>query len=147
MDLEKLIDKVAENGKLEDMEELSEMLEHTMQIVKNYDEDCYKKYEMKLYKMAYGLHLNKSMAEEIVHNMRPSGMRWTYSEVEEMQRQRGLGDIDTPSFFTVINSAYNDYRDIFGEDIEMYIKFTLDFIEDEDAKDGKVFLYFTTLGK
>ena len=147
MDLQKLIDKVAENGKLEDMEDLGEMLEQAMEIVEKYDEDCYKKFEMKLYKMAYGLHLNKQMAEEIVHNMRPYGMRWSYVEVEEMQRQRGINDIDTPSFFTVINSAYNDYRDILGEDIEMYIKFTLDFIEDEDAKDGKVFLYFTTLSE
>ena len=45
----------------------------------------------------------------------------------------------------VINSAYNDYKDIFGEDIEGYARFTIDFIQDEDAKEGKIFKYFTQI--
>ena len=62
------------------MEELSDMLEDTMEIIKEYDEKCYKDFEMKLYKMAYGNHLNKSMAEKIVNKMRPYGMRWCYKK-------------------------------------------------------------------
>jgi len=44
-----------------------------------------------------------------------------------------------------MNSAYNDYNDLFNDDIESYVKFTIDFIEDEDAGNGKVFKYFTTI--
>ena len=142
MDIEEYIEKIVDNGKIEDMQELSEMLEDTMEIIKDYDEKCYKKFEMKLYKMAYGSHLNKSMAEEIVHKMRPYGMRWNMEETESLQRQRGIEDIPKADFFVVINSAYNDYKDIFGEDLEGYIRFTIDFIKDEDAKEGKVFKYF-----
>ena len=142
MDIEEYIEKIVDNGKIEDMEELSDMLEDTMRIIKDYDEKCYKEFEMKLYKMAYGSHLNKSMAEEIVYKMRPYGMRWNIEETESLQRQRGIEDIPKADFFVVINSAYNDYKDIFGEDLEGYIRFTIDFIKDEDAKEGKVFKYF-----
>ena len=48
---------------------------------------------------------------------------------------------------SVINSAYNDYKDLLGEDVENYVRFTIDFIKDEDAKEGKVFKYFTQIVK
>ena len=147
MDIEEYIEKIVDNGKIEDMQELSDMLEDTMEIIKDYDKECYKDFEMKLYKMAYGSHLNKSMAQDIVHKMRPFGERWSYEEAESIQRQRGINDIDIPSFYTVLNSAYNDYKDIFSEDIEGYIRFTIDFIKDEDAKEGKIFKYFTEIVK
>ena len=142
MDIEEYIERIVDNGKIEDMEELSDMLEDTMEIIKDYDEKCYKEFEMKLYKMAYRNHLNKSMAQDIVNKMRPYGMRWNIEETESLQRQRGIEDIPKADFFVVINSAYNDYKDIFGEDLEGYIRFTIDFIKDEDAKEGKVFKYF-----
>ena len=72
-------------------------------------------------------------------------MKWSIQETSDIQRQRGINDIPDPAFFTVINSAYNDYNNLFGENIEDYIKFTLDFIDDEDAKQDKVFLYFTQI--
>lgn len=142
MDIEEYIEKIVDNGKLEDMQELSDMLEDTMEIIKDYDKDCYKEMEMKLYKMAYGNHLNKSMAQDIVNKMRPFGERFNYEETRKLQEQRGIDDIDPIEFFVVINSAYNDYKDIFSEDVEGYIRFTIDFIKDEDAKPNKVFDYF-----
>jgi hypothetical protein len=47
--------------------------------------------------------------------------------------------------YRVINSAYNDFRDLFGDDIEKYIKYTMNFIQDEDAKPDKVFIYYTEI--
>ncbi len=145
MDIEEYIEKIVDNGKIEDMQELSDMLENTMEIIKDYDKECYKEFEMKLYKMAYGNHLNKSMAEEIVHKMHPYGEKFTFEETRNLQRQRGINDIDEVEFYIVINSAYNDYKDLFNEDLESYIRFTIDFIKDEDAKEDKVFLYYTTI--
>ena len=145
MDIEEYIEIIVQNGKLEDMEELSDMLEDTMEIIKDYDNECYKEMEMKLYKMAYGNHLNKSMAEEIVNKMRPYGKRWSIEETRQMQEQRGISNISDVDFFIVINSAYNDYQNLFGDNIEDYVRFTMDFIQDEDAKQDKVFLYYTEI--
>ena len=145
MDIEEYIEIIVQNGKLEDMEELSDMLEDTMEIIKDYDKECYKEFEMKLYKMANGNRLNRKMAEEIVNKMRPYGKRWSIEETRQMQEQRGLSNISDVDFFIVINSAYNDYQNLFGDNIEDYVRFTMDFIQDEDAKQDKVFNYFTQI--
>lgn len=145
MDIQDYIEKIVDNGDIGSMRELSMMLEDTMEDVKKEDESRYKKYAMKLYKMAYGEMLSKEMAYNIVENMRPYGMRWTLEEVKDIQNKYGFNDIRSIDVFVVMNSAFNDYKDIFGEDVESYIKFTIDFIEDEDASDGKVFKYFTII--
>lgn len=142
MDIEKYIEIIVENGKIEDMEELSDMLEDTMEIIKEYDKDCYEKYEMKLYEMAYGKKLNKEMAEQIVHKMRPNGERWSYNEIKRLQEERGIMDVSTPDLYITMNMAYNDYQNLFGEETESYVRFSLDFIQDEDAKPEKIYLYF-----
>ena len=149
MDIEEYIEKIVDNGKIEDMQELSDMLEDTMEIIKDYDKDCYKEFEMKLYKMAYGSHLNKSMAEEIVNNMRPYGKRWSLEESKRIQEQFGMNDISSIDFFTVLNRNFNDSRDTAErftknpeEEVEFYVYLTRDFIKDEDAKPNKVFNYF-----
>ena len=150
MDIEEYIEKIVENGKIEDMEELSDILETTMEIIKDYDEECYKKMEMRLYKMAYGNKLNRKMAEEIVDKMKPYGKRWSLDETKKIQEQFGLDNISSIDFFVVMNRNFNDSRDTVErfakgpeEELEMYVCLTKDFIMDEDAKPDKVFLYFT----
>lgn len=147
MEIEDYIERIIEKGKIEDMRTLSDMLEESMEIIKDYDKECYKKFETELYKMAYGNTLNKEMAERIVNNMKPYGEKWTINETMDMQERYGINDIKSSDFYVVLNSSFNDYHNIFGEDIEMYVKLAEDFIRDEDAKQDKVFLYYTTVVK
>ena len=100
---------------------------------------------MELYKMAYGETLSREMAEHIVKKMRPYGIKWDLEQTRQIQEQYGIDNIRAIDFYVVLNSAFNDYNNLFGDDIERYIKFTIDFINDEDAKQGKVFKYFTTI--
>ena len=53
MDIEEIIQKIVDNGKVEDMKTLSDILEDTMEELKKYDQDCFNEYMMELYKMAY----------------------------------------------------------------------------------------------
>lgn len=147
IDLEEMIEKIIDNGNLEDMQTLSELLEDTLEIIKNYDKECYKEFEMKLYVLAYGNHLNKSIAEEIVSKMQPYGQRWNIEETRQVQQEYGLDYIREIDFYIVMNQGFNDFRDIFNDNIDLYVKYTRDFIEDEDAKEGKVFLYFVNIPK
>ena len=140
--IKEYIQKIVDEGDRQEMEELSDMLEEA---ICNMDDKYRKKYEMCLYKMAYGERFNKDMAEEIISKMQPYHMRWTLEETREVQNQYGLDNIRDIDFWIVMNSAYNDYRDLFGDNIEMYARFSKDFIQDEDAKDNKVFLYFTSI--
>ena len=145
MEIENIIQQIIDNGDIEHMHNLSEILEDVLEELKDYDNDCYEKYKMELYKMAYGTALTKPMAESIVNKMKPYGQKWSIPEVEEIERQYGITNINTIDFYTVLNSAFNDYNDIFNDNIEMYVRFAVDFINDEDAKSNKTFLYFTTI--
>ena len=104
MDIEEYIEKIVDNGKIEDMETLSDLLEDTLEIIKDYDKDCYKEMEMKLYTLAYGNHLNKSMAEEIVNNMRPFGEKFSLEQSREIQDRYNVNNIDLIEFYVVLNS-------------------------------------------
>lgn len=147
MDIEEIIQTIVDNGKIEDMHTLSDILEDVLEEIEKYDKECYDKYVMELYKMAYGNVLNRQMAEEIVSKMRPFGKRWDIEETQQIQNQYGLNNIRSVDFFVVMNSSFNDFRNIFEDDIEKYIKFSVDFIQDEDAKPDKIFLYYTTIAE
>lgn len=144
-EVKKMIQKIANDGNINEMEELSDILDEVICVIKDYDEQLYEKYKMELYRMAYGDKLNEEMAEKIVSKMRPYKQRWSLEETRSMQEEYGIMDIDEYDFFVVINSAFNDFRNLFEDNIDMYIRYTEDFINDEDAKEGKVFRYFTTI--
>ena len=141
------IKKIVEEGNQEEMEKLSEILEDVVYIVQDYDEEVFEKYAMCIYKMANGYQLNMPMAEKIVGAMKPVGEHWTIDQTTGVKNQYGFTDVSDIDFWVVMNSAYNDYRDIFKENIEVYAKWSYAFIKDEDAKEGKVFNYFTAIPK
>lgn len=145
MDIEENIRQIVDNGNVDKMYELTELFEEAIEDMERFDEKCAKKYKMKLYILANGKVLNKELAEGIVRKMKPNGMRWSFEETIEMQDRYNLNHINPADFFVVMNSAYNDYRSLFGDNIDSYVQFTINFIEDEDAVDGKVFTYFTTI--
>ena len=144
-EVKKMIRKIADDGNIEEMEELSDILDEAICVIKKYDEALFEDYKMQLYRMAYGNRFNQEMAEKIVSKMRPYKEHWTLEETRDIQYQYGLNGIDELDFYVVINSAFNDYRNIFEDNMDMYVKFTEDFINDEDAKEGKTFIYFTTI--
>lgn len=139
--------KIVNDGDINEMEELSDMLQEVIEIVFKYNENKGKEYELRLYRMAWGDILSKEMAEEIISKMQPYHMRWSLEESRNIQNDYDLDNIRDIDFWIVMNSAFNDYRDLFGDNLEMYIKYTRDFILDEDAKSNKVFKYFTTIPK
>lgn len=142
MEIDDYIERIIEKGKPDDMYSLSDILVDVMEIIKETDKNKYEKYSMKLYRMAYGNNLTRELAEEIVSRMRPYGEKWSFNEATEIKEQYGLNDIKAADFYAVMNSGYNDYRDIFNDNTELYVKFTIDFIKDEDAKEDKVLTYF-----
>lgn len=145
MDIEEYIEKIVDNGKIEDMQELSDMLEDTMEIIKDYDKECYKKMEMKLYEMAYGKVLTDEMKREWVKKMRPMS-KWTEEEVKDIVNQYGF-EVPYMSAFVILNMLYSDMKSAFGdgndeESLKRYLRGTSDWYFDEDAKvDGEEKLF------
>lgn len=147
MQIKEYLEKIIEKGDRKDMEELSDMLDKAIYKVKDCDPEWYDKKCMKLYTMAYGKVLNEEMAKDIISKMEPYHMHWTLEQTRQVQVQNGLNNIRDIDFWVVMNSAYNDFHDLFEDNIDMYVKYTKNFILDKDGKEDKVFLYFTTIPK
>lgn len=148
MKVKKYIEKIIENGKQEDMECLSDMLDELIVGIKMEYPDKYKEYKNKLYGMAYDYTIDEEMAYEIVKNMKPLGEKWDIDTLKRLKNQYGLGNIRDWDFYVVMNGMANDYNNVIPTDeIETYVKLTKAFILDEDAEKNKVWKYYTTIVK
>jgi hypothetical protein len=145
MDIEEIIQTIVDNGRVEDMRELSDILEDVLEVIENYDKDCYDKYAMKLYVLAYGKVLTDNMKREWVKKMRPMS-KWTEEEVKNIVNQYGF-EVPYMSAFVILNMLYSDMESAFGdgndeESLKRYLRGTRDWYFDEDAKvDGEEKLF------
>lgn len=148
MDIEEIIQKIVDNGKVEDMETLSDILEDTMEEIEKYDKKCYDKYAMELYKMAYGKKLPDKLKIKWVNNMNPVA-RWGIEEIKDIYSRYEV-NIPLYSFFVIINLLYSDMVNSLGrinneDDLTRYIQATNDWYYDEDAyntEEAKLFAYW-----
>ena len=144
MDCKKYITKILNSGDMNKVEEMSEYIEYIIDMVGDRELE---KVEQKLYEIAEGKMLNEDMAKEIIDKMKPYGMKWSLTDTEGVRNSYGYSDIRPVDFWIVMNSAYNDYHDLFEENVEWYAKFSKDFIIDPDAIDEKVYCYFIKIPK
>jgi hypothetical protein len=145
MDIEEIIQVIVDNGRIEDMRTLSDMLEDTLEELQNYDKECYDKYMMRLYVLAHGKVLTDNMKREWVKKMRPMS-KWTEEEVKNIVSQYGF-EVPYMSAFVILNMLYSDMESAFGdgndeESLKRYLRGTRDWYFDEDAKvDGEEKLF------
>lgn len=108
------------------------------------DPMLFEEYIDKLEHLAY--RIPKDEAERIVRAMRPKGQYWSYTQVMDLVRSKGVTS-DCVNWYLVMNMVYNDYcatAKHFGlqNDVEFFYHLAKDFIEDPDAKPMKVEKYF-----
>lgn len=145
MKIKKMIDKIVEEEDTKEMIELSYMLEDVICDLKEYDHDKYDKYKMKLYGMANNYKFDKEYAMELVYNMKPMGEVWNIDTTNEVKKQYEITASDY-DFYIVLNSLANDYGKVIDtENVETYAKMADAFINDVDAKENKVWKYYTTI--
>lgn len=108
------------------------------------DPALYNEFIEQLEHLAY--RIPKDEAEQIVRNMRPKGQYWTYSQVMDLVKSKGITG-DWINWYLVMNMVYNDFcgtAKAYGmqNDTEFYYHLAKDFMEDPDAKPMKVEKYF-----
>lgn len=148
MEIEDYIEKIVDNGRVEDMKALSDILEDTMEEIEKYDKKCYDKYVMELYKMAYGKKLPDKLKIKWVNNMNPAA-RWGIEEIKDIYSRYEV-NIPLYSFFVIINLLYSDMVNSLGrinneDDLTRYIQAANDWYYDEDAyntEEAKLFAYW-----
>lgn len=147
------INNIIESDNKEMLKSLTKTLDTVMQYLYQNNYDLYKEIELDLYIVTNGKKLNKDMAYEIIMNMKPYQMHWSLEETESIRDMYNLSDIRDVDFWVVMNSKYNDNKDTVErfvpndteKQLEMYVYLARDFIKDKDAKEGKVFTYFTEI--
>ncbi len=145
MKIKEMLAKIIEKGDSKDMYRLNDMLDELICDLKEQKPKLYKEYKMELYEIAYGNVINQEMAKDIIEKMKPYGMKWSLEETRQVQRQYNLEKIRDIDFWLVMNSAYNDFHDMFDEELDNYVRYSKCFIDDKDAKTDKIFLYYMTI--
>lgn len=136
----KLIHEMKERASLEDVTALAEVSEMLLDSIKETEPEFYNHAETILYEGLHGKKLTPELAEKLIHCMEPHGMKWTEAQTTEVMNQHGF-DFDPVDFWYTMNMAYNDYYEMFDDDVEKYAKWSKLFIGDPDAKKGKVYTY------
>ena len=140
----KMLEEIKHRKSDKDLREVSDLLAMALDKAKEEHPEFYEYIESRLYELIYGKVLNCEMAEKIISKMKPYGMHWTKADVEHVLDAHSI-HLSLVDAWVVMNMAYNDFHKLFGDDVEMYLKYTREFIEDEDAKPGKVYTYFTQI--
>ena len=135
-----------ERATKEDLNEAVEIADMLLSDMKESKPDFYDHIVSRLYERVYGKKLTEEYSKKIVSCMEPFGEHWNIEQVKGVMSQYGIS-LDPVDFYTVMNMAYNDYHELFEENLDMYIKYSKMFIEDKDAKEGKVYTYFTSVTK
>lgn len=123
-------------------EQMINLICEMMEDLKERDE---KEYKRKIYEVSEGRVLNEDKARYLIEKMRPFGKKWELNETEDVRNAYGYNDLRPVDFWITMNSAFNDYNDLFKDNVEWYAKFSRDFIKDEDAVDDKVYYYFSMI--
>ena len=141
-----ILEEMKRRSSKEDLMCAIDQLGMVLDTIKETHHDFYKHIETNLYENLYGKVMSEEMARKTIEKMRPYGMKWTLSETSDLLKAHNWS-ISPIDFWIVMNSAYNDYREMFDEDVEEYAKYAKLFIKDDDAKDGKVYTYFMNIPK
>lgn len=94
--------------------------------------------------LAYKIPMDEAV--HIVREMRPKGQYWSYQQVKDWCREKGV-DKDIVNWYLVLNMVYNDYCMVakhfnLQDEDDFYWCMAKCFIEDPDAKPFKVEKYF-----
>ena len=146
MKVKEYIATIVKNGKQEDMNKLSDMLEEIICKTKEHHPDIYEHYKTCLYEMAYGKKLNKELAETWVKNMKPAGQHWTMEEAETAMKNKDIKS-SLADFYIAINMMYNDNYKLVKDNEELAIDLAINWLEDEDAVKDKMYEYYKYIAK
>ena len=94
--------------------------------------------------------LDKKMAEDWMRNL-AGGAHWTLEQVKQAMKQHGI-EKDPVEMWAAVNATYSDMAEVLEKfnvrDLKDYLELACAFwLEDEDAKPGKLALYYENIVK
>lgn len=88
------------------------------------------------------LHFDDPLAKKAVAAMEnvdgTTGEHWTLDATTKVMEQHGI-KANKYDWYYLMNMLWSDYSQIWGDDLNQYIRFAKAYIEDPDAGEGKVY--------
>lgn len=132
-------------------EQLKSFLSDQLDELKRTMPELYEQMECELYEHIYGPHFTSWKYDEAVSDLKNEdgtvGPHWTAEQITEYAKAHGLQyrGYNEYDFAYVMNMVYSDYRGAVQDSTDAYFMLARAFIEDNDAPEGKAFLYWKAM--
>lgn len=140
----KNIDYIIHHGSEEQMEELKEVLEESVDMLKALSPNSYNKIEYCLHKVAHGDAVGEDLAKCWVKHMDnkdgTKGEHWNWEQAAQTYKEKKIG-ADVGELYVVLNMMYSDYYNP-KFDTNTYIEMAKDWINDPDVDGCKTLKYY-----
>lgn len=127
-----------------DVETLRSFLHKAFDELKYKDKDMYEELEMELYEDIHGCHFSESLLHKalscMVNEDGTKGGHWTLEDTTSLAPE--LKHYNKYDWCFVMNMMYSDFYKVLGSDVQMYVRMSKAFLQDEDAPEGKALKYY-----
>lgn len=154
MHVKKYIERILASNSEDNEEKLVGYLCESIRKLKSYDKKAYEDLEEQLYVVLYGYSLNDELCEKWVENMQNNdgskGEHWKIKDTTQVAQQVGIKfdeNLTEYEWWAVMNMIYSDYYGTVPNDVLTYSKMAKAFVEDKDAKKGKLYRYYKCISK
>lgn len=141
-----IVYKYGRDGKTETMEELTELVDDFVEEVKELHKEKAEDFIL-MVDLLLNPHFSKKTAEYVVSKMKNKddsyGEHWDYETTTRVLEAKGY-DFKPCDWYYVLNMMYSDYYKS-GRSDDTYIELAYDFLNDEDAPDGKAKRYYKAM--
>ena len=143
MTFKELIDTYIHDLSDDDMHILTHKIDHFVEEVRDIAPELVDKFLMKV-DIIVNPHFTKETAKYVVSKMRNKdgsvGEHWSYDTTTRAM----TGDFNEADWYYVLNMIYSDYYKA-GRTDDIYLGLAKDFLDDEDAPEGKAKRYYKAM--
>ena len=142
---------IIQNGTTEQMNELHSVVLQAIGYLKEINPNKYCEIKDKVYMIAYGEQLNEELASRWVDSMTPDGEYWTIDQTTSVAKQYGItfDKISKETWYAIMNMARNDFSEVLGSSVDVYVKYAKAWLMDEDYPypNKKAYKYYKLVEK
>lgn len=147
------VDMILEKDDEAKEQAMVDILMKAVKHLKYCDKEGYEDLEEELYVLCYGYTLSDELCEKWVHGMvnedGSKGGHWTIEQTSQMAKQMGYTPLKVTEheWWATMNMIYSDYYGVVSNDTTTFCRLAHRFLNDADAKEGKLYHYYMSIAK
>jgi hypothetical protein len=142
-----LMDQYVKVSSQDDMERLVDVLDHLFHYLMENNSEVYNKFITKVKLSNKHIPWDRQQAEKAVKCMKnkdgTTGEHWNWEQTTDVLHKKGL-EYTEATWYVALNMVYSDYMSQ-DMNLDSYIRLACDFLDDEDAPDHKMKVYWVAM--